>query len=137
MAYFVVAEIDEIRPGQRKLVKVNGRDIVVFNVDGNFYALHNRCPHQGASLCDGLLTVAVTSREPGIYDFDATRHVIRCPWHAWEFDIRTGRSWCEPNRFRVRSFKTEVESGEKLLDGRLAVQSYPVKTDDTYILIDV
>jgi len=137
MAYFVAAEIDEIRPGQRKLVQVNGRDIVIFNVSGSFYALHNRCPHQGASLCDGLLTIAVTSKEPGIYDFDETRNVIRCPWHAWEFDIRTGRSWCEPNRFRVRSYKTEVESGEKLLEGRLAVQSYPVRTDDTYILIDV
>ncbi|MGE0242138.1 MAG: Rieske (2Fe-2S) protein [Parvibaculaceae bacterium] len=137
MAYFVAAQIDEIGPGQRKLVKVNGRDIVVFNVDGSFYALNNRCPHQGASLCDGLLTVAVTSREPGSYDFDAARQVIRCPWHAWEFDIRTGRSFCEPNRFRVRSFKTEVESGAKLLDGRLAVESYPVRTDDTYILIDV
>lgn len=137
MAYVVVAEIDEIRPGQRKVVQVKGRDIVVFNVDGSFYALLNRCPHQGARLCDGLLTVAVTSGEPGIYEFDEARTVIRCPWHAWEFDIRTGKSWCEPDRIKVRSYKTEVESGERLLDGRLAAETYPVRTDETYILIDV
>lgn len=137
MAHVVVAEIAEIGPGQRKVVQVKGRDVVVFNVDGSFYALQNRCPHQGARLCDGLLTVAVTSREPGTYDFDATRTVIRCPWHAWEFDIRTGKSWCEPDRIKVRSYKTELESGARLREGRLAAESFPVRTDDTYILIDV
>jgi 3-phenylpropionate/trans-cinnamate dioxygenase ferredoxin subunit len=110
---------------------------VVFNVRGSFYALHNRCPHQGASLCDGLLTAAVTSSEPGTYDFDEARHVIRCPWHSWEFDIRTGKSWCEPDRIKVRSYKTGLKSGEKLLEEGLAVESYPVRTDDTYILIDM
>lgn len=137
MVYFVAAEIDDIRPGQRKRVQLNGRDIVVFNVDGNFYALHNRCPHQGASLCDGRLTMAVTSQEPGVYDVDPTRPVIRCPWHAWEFDIRTGKSWCEPDRIKVRSFKTAIESGERLREGGLAAETFPVKTDGAYILVDI
>ena len=50
MASHVVAAVDEIPPGQRKLVEVSGRNIVVFNLGGEFFALNNRCPHRGGSL---------------------------------------------------------------------------------------
>lgn len=136
MAYHVVAQIDDIQPGQRKVVQINGRAIVVFNLKGEFFALLNRCPHQGADLCGGLLTIAVTSSEPGHYDFDESRNVIRCPWHSWEFDVRTGKSLCEPNRVKVRSYKTEVQAGAKLVEGPYVAETYPVKTDGTYVLID-
>jgi nitrite reductase/ring-hydroxylating ferredoxin subunit len=136
MAYHVVSLIEDLPPGDRKVVAVNGRDIVVFNVDGEFFALLNRCPHQGAGLCGGLLTTAVTSSEPGVYDYDATRNVIRCPWHSWEFDVRTGKSWCEPNRVKVRSFRTEVKQGAVLVEGPYKAETFPVKTDGTYVLVE-
>ena len=47
----VVATVDEIAPGTHKLVTVKGREIGIFNVKGDFYALFNRCPHAGGSLC--------------------------------------------------------------------------------------
>lgn len=136
MAYHVVAPIEDLPPGARRVVEVNGRAIVVFNVDGEFFALLNRCPHQGADLCNGLLTVAVTSSEPGTYDFDAARQVVRCPWHSWEFDIRTGKSWCEPNRVKVRTFPTEVQSGGGLVEGPYVAETFRVDTDGTYVLVD-
>ena len=49
----VVGTIDEIPPGQRKIVDVAGRTIGVFNVGGDYFALLNRCPHQGGPLCSG------------------------------------------------------------------------------------
>ena len=52
----VVAAVGDIPPGGRKLVEVNGRAIVVFNLGGEFFALSNRCPHRGGSLCEGKLT---------------------------------------------------------------------------------
>ena len=55
MERFVVARADEIPPGGRKLVEVRGRDVVVFNVEGEYFALLDRCPHQGGSLCRGKL----------------------------------------------------------------------------------
>lgn len=136
MAYHVVSHVDDLPPGARRVVEVNGRAIVVFNVDGEFFALLNRCPHQGAGLCGGLLTVAVTSTEPGVYDYDATRSVVRCPWHSWEFDVRTGKSWCEPNRIKVRSFKTDVQSGDRLVEGPYVAETFPVKTDGAYVLVE-
>ena len=54
MASHVVATVEEIPPGKRKLVEVNGRPNVVFNLGGDFYALNNRCPHRGGSLADGI-----------------------------------------------------------------------------------
>ncbi len=56
MSRHVVAAVSEIAPGGRKLVTIKGRPIGVFNIDGEFFALLNRCPHQGGSLCDGHLT---------------------------------------------------------------------------------
>ena len=69
MASHVVAAVEEIPPGQRKLVAVSGRNIVVFNLGGEFFALNNRCPHRGGSLCQGNLTGLVLSDEPGEYNY--------------------------------------------------------------------
>ena len=65
----VVAATNEIPPGGRKLVTADGRAIVVFNLGGEFFALSNRCPHRGGSLCEGNLTGLVLSDEPGQYNY--------------------------------------------------------------------
>jgi 3-phenylpropionate/trans-cinnamate dioxygenase ferredoxin subunit len=111
MARHIVATIDDIPPGKRKLVKVKGREIGIFNVGGEYFAVGNRCPHEGASLCRGRLVGLVESSEPGSYRFSRRGELLRCPWHGWEFDLRTGKSWCEPDRTKVRSFELKVESG--------------------------
>ena len=108
MAKHVVAPISDIPPGGRKLVEVNGRAVVVFNLDGEFFALNNRCPHRGGSLCAGRQTALVQSSEPGEYRTSRKGEIIRCPWHSWEFDIRTGQSWCDPQRLRARRYQVSV-----------------------------
>ncbi len=55
MSRHVVATVGEIAPGTCKIVTVKGREIGVFNVDDAFYALINRCPHEGAPLCKGAI----------------------------------------------------------------------------------
>src|SRR5262245_53230774 len=102
MARHVVAAVTDIPPGSRKLVDVSGRAIVLFNLSGEFFALGNRCPHRGGSLCHGSLTGLVEAAAPGEYRYSRRGEIIRCPWHGWEFDIRTGRSWCDPNSVRAR-----------------------------------
>lgn len=66
----------EIEPGQRKRVFVDGRCVVIFNVDGEMYAIDDSCPHNGASLGNGELEGCV----------------LRCPAHGLRFDLRTGRT---------------------------------------------
>jgi 3-phenylpropionate/trans-cinnamate dioxygenase ferredoxin subunit len=105
---FLVGRVDEIPPGTRKIVRVAGRSIGVFNVDGDFYAIRNRCPHQGAPLCEGKLWGTLFASRPGEFDYQPGKHILACIWHGWEFDLRTGQSWCEPQRLRVRSYSVDV-----------------------------
>jgi nitrite reductase/ring-hydroxylating ferredoxin subunit len=137
MARHVVATIDDIPPGKRKLVSVKGREIGIFNVDGEYFALGNRCPHEGASLCKGRVVGLVESSEPGSYQFSRRGELLRCPWHGWEFDLRTGKSWCEPDRTKVRSFELKVESGGALVEGELQVETFPVSIEKKYVVIEV
>jgi 3-phenylpropionate/trans-cinnamate dioxygenase ferredoxin subunit len=137
MARHVVATVDDIPPGQRILVKVGGREIGIFNVGGEYFAVGNRCPHEGASLCKGRVVGLVESTEPGSYQFSRRGELLRCPWHGWEFDLRTGKSWCEPDRTKVRSFDLKVESGGALVEGELQAETFPVVIEKQYVVIEV
>ncbi|SIT49583.1 Rieske (2Fe-2S) domain protein [Paraburkholderia piptadeniae] len=66
--------VDELAPGQRKLKFINGRSIVLFNIEGTIHAVDNACPHNGASLASGRLD----------------GRVLRCPAHGLPFDLATG-----------------------------------------------
>src|SRR3569832_1851327 len=104
MGRHVVAPVAEFPPGTRRLIEVDGRGIAVFNVKGEYFALLNKCPHNGGSLVEGVLTGLLESAEPGQYAYSRQGEVIRCPWHGWEFDIKTGRSFCSDNKARARPF---------------------------------
>jgi 3-phenylpropionate/trans-cinnamate dioxygenase ferredoxin subunit len=136
MSKHVVALVDEIPPGGRKLVNAGGRAVVVFNLGGEFFALSNRCPHKGGSLCHGRLTGLVQSSQPGEYDYSRPGEIIRCPWHSWEFDIRTGRSWCDPQRLRVRNYAVSVEAGTTLVEGPYVAETFPVSVENDYVVVE-
>ena len=136
MAKHVVAPVDDIPPGGRKLVTVNGRAVVVFNLGGEFFALNNRCPHRGGNLSAGVTTALVQSSEPGDYRTSRKGEIIRCPWHSWEFDIRTGQSWCDPQRLRTRRYQVSVEPGTKLVEGPYKAETFPVSVEGEYVVVE-
>ncbi len=102
----VVARIDEIPSGGRKIVSVAGREIGIFNVNGEFFALRNICPHRGAPVCLGRLRPHVEGSLGGDFVFQREGEVLKCPWHEWEFDIKTGLALHSPG-MRVRTFQVE------------------------------
>ena len=136
MAKDVVAPISDIPPGGRKLVEVNGRAVVVFNLAGEFFALNNRCPHKGGSLCHGKLSGLVQSSEPGEYRYSRRGEIISCPWHSWEFDIRTGQSWCDPQRLRTRKYAVSVAKGAQLFEGPYKAETFPVSVENDYVVVE-
>lgn len=77
-------------PGQSRAVTVGRYEVALFNVAGDVYALENACPHQGGPLADGFLE----------------GELVTCPWHAWCFDVRTGKmtlgDFANVPRFEVR-----------------------------------
>jgi nitrite reductase/ring-hydroxylating ferredoxin subunit len=136
MPAHIVAAVAEIPPGTRRLVEVGGRAVVVFNLGGEFFALANRCPHRGGSLFHGIQTGLVESKEPGHYCYSRAGEMVKCPWHGWEFDIRTGKSWCDPSRIRIRQFPVAVRAGAELVEGPYIAETIAVRIEDDYVLVE-
>ena len=137
MSRHVVATTSEIPPGTRKRVTVRGRAIAIFNVSGEFFGLFDRCPHQGAALCEGPLIGLAQSSDPGEIEYTKLGEIIRCPWHGWEFDIRTGQSWCDPDSVHARTYSVDVEPGASLAKGPFEAETVPVTVEHDYVVITV
>jgi nitrite reductase/ring-hydroxylating ferredoxin subunit len=139
---YVVGTIGEVPPGGRKIVTVEGRSIGIFNIEGKWFALRNRCPHQGAPLCSGRLWGLVEGDVPGDFRYDPRRRVVSCPWHGWEFDVMTGRSVCEPVRLRARSYDVEVRPGRDITEQESAdrevvsVDTFYLEEEGEYLVLD-
>ena len=137
MARHVVARVGEIAPGTAKQVTVRGREIGVFHVNGEYFALLNKCPHEGAPLCRGRLVGLIEGNEPGEYRMSRHGEMLKCPWHGWEFDIRTGQSWVDPTKTYVRRYGVAVETGAELQKGPYVADTFPVTVEDEYIVVEV
>jgi nitrite reductase/ring-hydroxylating ferredoxin subunit len=133
----VVATVGEIAPGSCKLVAVAGRDVGIFNLAGAYYAILSKCPHEGAPLCKGRIVNRVESNEPGKYNVIAGSEMIRCPWHGWQYDIRTGQSWCDPDNISLRKYAVSVETGAHILKGPYVAESFPVAVEDNYVVVEI
>jgi 3-phenylpropionate/trans-cinnamate dioxygenase ferredoxin subunit len=136
MTRYVVAKTDEVPPGERKLVEIRGRAVALFNVGGEFVALLDRCPHQGGALSKGKLVGLVESDGPGCYRYSRMGEIVRCPWHGWEFDLRTGKSYCDPARTWVKSFAAAVEPGSRVVEGPYVAETFEVRVEDDYVVIE-
>lgn len=133
----VVARVSEVPPGERKRVEIGRRAIALFNLDGEFFAIGDTCPHEFGSLCKGKLVGLAESDEPGKYRFSRSGEFVKCPWHGWEFDIRTGQSYCDPAAVRVRSFDASVAKGEDIVKGPYVAETFLVTVKDDYVIIEV
>ena len=67
----------------------------------------------------------------------ARASLLRCPWHGWEFDIRTGQSWCDPDSVWVRRFEVTVQPGEQLARGPYVAETFPVSIEDEYLVVEL
>jgi nitrite reductase/ring-hydroxylating ferredoxin subunit len=104
-----ICYVDELPEGKRRLVDVAGRSIGIFNVRNQFYAVRNRCPHKGAPLCKGIVQGLMTGDEPGEFEIIRDGEILRCPWHSWEFDLKTGGSIFNPHKMRVKNYDVSIE----------------------------
>jgi nitrite reductase/ring-hydroxylating ferredoxin subunit len=108
-----VAQAAEIPTGGRRLVSVGRIEIGLFNVDGEIHAYRNACPHAGAPVCLGR--VSGTSLPSRVYEYIYGKEgcILRCPWHGWEFDLRTGEHVVDPET-RLKEVRVEATRPENL-----------------------
>jgi nitrite reductase (NADH) small subunit/3-phenylpropionate/trans-cinnamate dioxygenase ferredoxin subunit len=96
MSFVTVLKVGELTEGEGRTVMVGERLVAVFLVDGQYHAIDDLCPHQGASLGAGCL------------DRDERHGVtVVCPWHAWRFRLSDG-AWADSPRLSVDCFATRV-----------------------------
>ncbi len=114
MAQHIVAQVGDIPPGGRKIVRVAGREVGIFNLEGTLYALKNVCAHQGARVCLGKVVGTTLPSDVYEFTFGLEGRVLRCPWHEWEYDIATGEALFDP-KVRVVTYPVAI------IDGAVAV----------------
>ena len=90
---FEAANIDELEPGQGKMIEVEGKEIALFNCGGKYYAVDNECSHIGGPLCDG--------------EIDGEK--ITCPWHGAEFDLKSGEALAPPAEEAINTYKVYID----------------------------
>lgn len=135
MPRHVVGTLSELPPGSRRVVTVDGRSIGVFNIRGRFYALRNRCPHQGAPLCRGRIKGTTLPGRPYEYVYGREDEIIQCPWHGWEFEITTGRTYFNPHRMRVKTYDVTVERGAAEAEEDVTLETFEVTTEGDLVVL--
>jgi nitrite reductase (NADH) small subunit len=90
-----VAKVDEIEPGTLACVRLGEQELTLARVDGEFYAVQGHCLHLQGPLCEGRLR----------------GHVLSCPWHGWQYDVRTGENEFD-RAIQLETYDVKVEDGE-------------------------
>jgi nitrite reductase/ring-hydroxylating ferredoxin subunit len=108
-----VGQSDRVSEGGRLVVDVGDKTIGIFRVGGRLYAWENICAHQGGPVCQGKMIPRVTeviepNGESRGFAFDESSLHIVCPWHGFEYDIRTG---AHPGRPSARLIPVAIEEG--------------------------
>lgn len=111
-----VGPVDDIPERGRKVIVDEETEIGVFRIDGEFHAWHNLCPHQGGPVCQGRLyykviePVAADGKVRAMAYDEATTHIV-CPWHGYEYNVKTGKNHGHP-ALGLRRVQVQVQNGE-------------------------
>ena len=102
MGKILVGKVSDITSGKMIMVSTDGKDILVTNVDGNYYAMDDTCAHAGASLSEGSLDGST----------------VTCPWHGSTWDCKTGKLIAFGAQLKdLSSYKVTVESDNVFVEG--------------------
>jgi nitrite reductase/ring-hydroxylating ferredoxin subunit len=101
MGKIIAGKVSEIPPGKMIKISIDGKDIMVANIDGDFFAVDDSCTHSGSSLSEGSL-------EGGI---------VTCGWHKAEFDCKTGKLVKFPAKINnLGTYNVTIESDNVFLE---------------------
>ena len=114
---FDVCAVDDVEPGAMRPLDLDGTKVLLMRTaDGEYHALRNSCSHMGALLSDGRLQAMMDTSADGGYEISASAEVIRCPWHGYEFDVRSGRCAGDPDAVRVKTYNVSTRDGRVLVE---------------------
>ena len=95
-----VCAVNDLKPGECKMVEANGTPVALYNVGGRYYATHNTCAHRGGPLGEGSLE----------------GEVVTCQWHGFQFNVTSGQCVGPNPALKVTSFKASVQGNEVFVE---------------------
>jgi nitrite reductase/ring-hydroxylating ferredoxin subunit len=98
----------EVPSDAAKIVTIGKLSLGLFKLSDGFHALLNVCPHRGAALCEGPVCGTTGQTDKTEFIYERAGELVRCAWHGWEFDIRTGEFLVDRS-VRTRSFPVSLE----------------------------
>lgn len=96
--YQKVCQRDDLEDGQVERIEMDGKDIALVKIDGEFHALDGTCPHQGGPLGEGMVD----------------REELMCPWHGWTFEVESGEHVSLPDE-GVETFDVKIDGDDVLV----------------------
>lgn len=109
MAEILLGKRSAFKEGDRRIVQTDRGDVGVFHYQGEFYAYSNTCVHSGGPACEGVMIPKVLDiiAEDRTYQgqtFDENDMHFVCPWHGWEYELKTGKCVSDP-RMKLRKYE--------------------------------
>jgi nitrite reductase/ring-hydroxylating ferredoxin subunit len=111
-----VASASDVEEGKFLLVNVGNVEIGVTRVGDRYYAVRNICPHQHAPICLGKVMATPLPSDPGDVRYDASKHVLVCQRHQWEFSLDSGEVVYTTAKGRIRTYAVSVEDDDVFVD---------------------
>jgi nitrite reductase/ring-hydroxylating ferredoxin subunit len=118
-----LGKVEDFADGKMAIREVGGQSIGIFRNSGSFSAMLNICPHRAAPVCQGVIGGTMLPSAPGEYIYGLDGLVLRCPWHGWEFDLRTGESVGPVDKRNLTMVSVMVEGDEVYVDVKARVGS--------------
>ena len=106
----LVCRAEEVNAGAPKIVKIRSMSVGLFRLGDEIHALLNVCPHKGAPLCEGPQCGTTATVDDAEFVYVRENEIVRCAWHGWEFDIRSGAHLVDPE-VKARTLPVSVEAG--------------------------
>jgi nitrite reductase/ring-hydroxylating ferredoxin subunit len=112
-----VGKVEDFPDGRWTMVSVGDREVGIFNAGERFYAVRNKCPHEGAPLCVGAPAGTMLPSAPGRYEYGLEGRVLTCPWHGWQFDLENGEMVFGTGTRRLTTYRVEARDGVLYVGG--------------------
>jgi nitrite reductase/ring-hydroxylating ferredoxin subunit len=115
---YKIGQLDSFAERKVVPVEVAGKRVGVLRKGGEVYVFADHCPHQGGPMCFAQVVGTMLPSEPNEFNYDLDGLIVKCPWHAYEFDVRTGQAMGGIIRSRLLIYHSEVRGGEVFLQLR-------------------
>jgi len=105
----------DVAVGKPRLVTIGRIRVGIFQLEDGYAALLNICPHRAGQLCEGPISGTTRQTDKTEFVYERAGEIIRCAWHGWEFDIRSGKCLVD-DKLKARTFPVQVDGDDIYLE---------------------